>query len=196
MYQSEQENDSRTDIYQRYRSSPLEWLASMPVLSPRQRPLVRGAMALLALVLFTYWLGPRWGHSPFYSRNVDFDSNFSLLQEVALPDVAIETAPLSTVTLNLLGSWPGWRVAQYADGRHYLVTLSDHLGQMQWAQRVDQKPTWTGDWRLVQQDSGWAWFGGWRVAIASPQIAQNSALFLSPGGDARVVRHLTLTPPK
>ncbi|GGP23051.1 hypothetical protein [Silvimonas iriomotensis] len=197
MYHSEQESDSTVDYYRRYRTSPLDWLASMPVTPRRFRPWLRGFFMACAVLLVAYWVGPRWGVSPFHSRQdgLDYRPYFTDVGGVvtnALPHEKL----LSAVTLNLVGNWPGWRVEQHDGGvAFYDISLKDKEGNLMWIQRFDRNP-YAGDWRFSQQDSGWAWCGGWRVSINSPQIYSDSALYLTLGGEPRVIRHIPFMPPR
>ncbi|QLG88902.1 hypothetical protein HQ393_12010 [Chitinibacter bivalviorum] len=185
MHWNEEERDSTA--MRTYSSSPLDLLANLPVMPPRWRPYFWGAIWASLFLMAIYWFMPRWGMSPFHVRQDGMDY-FPFRTELSSLPLGIDipaTPPDQQIDVNLLGAWPGWRLAHYAaDGRNILV-LRDSEGQIINVQRA-QNDQWLGEMQL--KDAHWEWHGGWRVDFASPKIVAGQ-LYLSPMGEFRLIRH-------
>jgi hypothetical protein len=185
MYSNEEPRDQVT--VRNYASSPLDWLASMPVIPPQWRKWYWGSIWLAVFIFALYWLMPRWGMSPFHTRQdgMDFFPYRTELTELALGIEIPQTAPDSKVALNLVGNWPNWRLAHYpADGRNILA-VTDEQGKVIAAGRAENEE-WLGVLKL--ESAHWSWHGGWQVEVSSPHITDGQ-LYISPSGELRLMRH-------
>ncbi|GHD62008.1 hypothetical protein [Jeongeupia chitinilytica] len=185
MYSNEQPEGQ--DVHRRHVASPLEWLANLPVIPPRHRTKVRMVGLLLGAVLLMYWLVPRWGVSPFHSRQdgLDYYPYFTDVQSPRFQSSAPARMPDTVVAVG----WPGWRLEQYAkrDGEaNGWLVLRNADGSVRW-QQVADNGNWLGDYRLKPGSAHWAWFGGWVVELQSPQV-DAARLYLAPDGSPRLIR--------
>ncbi|WP_432722561.1 hypothetical protein R0381_001602 [Jeongeupia wiesaeckerbachi] len=185
MYSNEKPEDQ--DVHRKHVPSPLELLASLPVIPPRYRTKVRAVCLLLGLLFLLYWMAPRWGVSPFHSRQdgLDYLPHFTDVQAPRFQSTAPKRTPDAVVTVG----WPGWQLEQYVrrDGEasSWLV-LRNADGSVRW-QRVADNDNWLGDFRLKPDSAHWAWFGGWVVELQSPQV-DAAHLYLTPDGSPRLIR--------
>ncbi|MGL4602736.1 MAG: hypothetical protein ACRCU9_01210 [Iodobacter sp.] len=178
--------------------SPLAWLATMPVMPPKHRAKVHRGIALLIVLFLIYWLAPRWGVSPFHVRQDGFDYDPYFASASFLQDRTVEQdVPLLTARFNLLGYWPVFTLSQYSYAHSQRLVLRDAAGKIQWQAGIDV-PTvaegkaaapdgWIGRFKLQPASAGWAWSGGWKVDLASDQIAWGR-IWLAPDGTLRLIR--------
>ncbi|BCL77124.1 hypothetical protein JHS3_28600 [Jeongeupia sp. HS-3] len=175
------------DPVRRHIPSPLEWLANLPVIPPRHRAKVWLMWGVLGVILLLYWLMPRWGVSPFHSRQdgLDYLPYFTDVQSPRFQSSPPPRTPDSAVTIG----WPGWRLEQYAPQQGEVnswLVLRDGDGAVRW-QQVASNDNWLGDYRLKPDSARWAWFGGWVVELQSPK-AEAARLYLTPDGSPRLIR--------
>ncbi|AOY01218.1 hypothetical protein BJP62_12655 [Jeongeupia sp. USM3] len=167
--------------------SPLELLARLPVIPPRHRAKVRAVWLVLALVLLVYWVAPRWGVSPFHSRQdgLDYYPHFTDLLSPRFQSTAPKRAPDAVVSTG----WSEWQLEQYArrDGEaNSWLVLRNADGSVRW-QLVANNENWLGDYRLKPGSARWAWFGGWVVELQSAKV-DAARLYLAPDGSPRLIR--------
>ncbi|MBM3115878.1 hypothetical protein [Jeongeupia naejangsanensis] len=185
MYSNEQPEGQ--DVHRKHVPSPLELLANLPVIPPRHRPKVRAVGLIVGLVLLVYWLAPRWGVSPFHSRQdgLDYYPHFTDVQASRYQSAAPKRPPDVVVQVG----WPGWRLEQYArrygESNTWLV-LRNADGEVRW-QQVADNDNWLGDYRIKPDSAHWAWFGGWVVELQSPRV-EDARLYLAPDGSPRLIR--------